>query len=208
MNFLVLPGTFKRIAFVLMIVTPLFTLTKCNCGKQEDDMVPPCNMPSAFKKLYEANLTAHAGYSDVVTMDLQTHEYRFRPHSNKTICKVGYEGNAALFTANIPYLIEILDANGNVLYSGNHRFASGQTDYQDLGTPVPVTAGLEYTIRRTVNNPAVSLDKLTGRLMSFNLNPGTFPTVTYGIIDILGSNFYGRGGPVPNYGIPFIDIVF
>jgi hypothetical protein len=141
-------------------------------------------------------------------MDLQTHEFEFRPHTNRSICKIGYEGNAALYAANKPYTIEILDASGNVLYSGSHRFASGAVDYHTLPTTINVNAGQVYKIKRTMADPTATLSELQGRVLDYNMAPGVMPVVTHGIIDIVSSNFYGRGGPIPNKGIPFIDIVF
>ena len=205
---LILLKRIRTIAPVIIVLFLCMAMTKCSCGKQEDETAPPCNMPSAFIKMYEANVSDHPTYADGISMDLQTHEYKFRPHTNRSICKVGYQGNAALYTANIPYTIEIADAAGTILYTGSHRFASGTIDYHTLSNPVNVTAGLVYTVRRIIADPSVSLDKLQGRVLNYNYPSGTMPTVTYGIIDIVGSNFYGRGGPIPNYGIPFIDIVF
>lgn len=46
-----------------------------------------------------------------------------------------------------------------------------------------------------------------GRMLSFNVPANHFPVTNNGST-ITASNFYGTSGPVPNFGIPYIEIVF
>ena len=176
--------------------------------------IPPsnnsCNTTNTFfQQQYNALLGNVANYTESNTMDLSTHEYSFKVGiGSYTICKVGYQGNSALQAANIPYTIEIADASNTILFSGSHVFASNTTDYFSI-TPVTLIAGQVYTIRRTINNSTVPLSNTIGRIIQKNSGTMNFPYTTgAGAFTITASNFYGRGGPVPNIGIPFIDIVF
>ena len=159
-----------------------------------------------FKQLFNFAKATMAGSTDVSTMDLITHEYKFTPTANQIICKVGYQGNSILLANNIPYTIEIVNSSNAVLYSGNHIFQSTAIDYKSVG-PVNITAGQSYTIRRTVTNYMGNLATTQGRMLSFNVPANQFPVTNNGLT-ITASNFYGTGGPVPNIGIPYIEIVF
>ena len=179
-----------------------------NCGNGDPYIPPiPCNTSNTiFKQLYNAATISMAGSTDVTFMDLLTHEYTFTPTNNAVICKVGYQGNAVLFANSIPYTIEIVQVGGAVLYSGNHIFQSTITDYKSVG-PVSLTGGQSYIIRRTVTNNLGNSANATGRMLRFNVPANGFP-ITFGGLTITASNFYGTGGPVPNHGLPYIDIAF
>jgi hypothetical protein len=193
---------------LLMMFLVAITMQQCGCDKEAELKVEPCAAESPFKKMYDANVTNNTTYTNKpAAMDLQTHEYKFKTLSDRTVCKVGYQGNANLYTANKSYTIEILDASNTVLYSGQHRFNSTSVDYQPITTTVNIKAGQVYTLKRTVTDNTVPLDQLTGRVLDFNIASGTFPTVALGIIEIISTNYYGRGGPIPNRSLPFIDLI-
>ncbi len=140
-------------------------------------------------------------------MDLVTHEYTFDVNTNKTICSVGYQGNANLFAANVPYVIEIYDnTTSTMVYTGTHVFDSAVVDYQAIA-PTALVAGNSYTIRRIASNYLGNIGNTIGRICRFNSGAVPYP-VTSGAITINSSNFYGTGGPAANFGIPFIDIAF
>ncbi|MBK8521428.1 MAG: hypothetical protein IPL54_11370 [Chitinophagaceae bacterium] len=159
-----------------------------------------------FNQLYGFAKLTMVGATDITNMDLLTHEYTFTTNANQVICKVGYQGNPILFVNNIPYTIEIVNSANVVLYSGNHIFQSTVINYKSI-SPVNITAGQSYTIRRTVTNYMGNLATTQGRMLSFNVPANLFPVTNNGLT-ITASNFYGTGGPVPNIGIPYIEIVF
>ncbi|PKW29151.1 hypothetical protein [Flavobacterium lindanitolerans] len=197
--------SFTKIGLVFL---GLFATISCNNDDNQNQPVPAgCNTAnSEFSQLYTTTLASDPSFTDVTTMDLQTHEYTFVLSANKTVCSIGYQGNANLYTANIPYLIEIVDNSTNtVVYSGNHVFDSALTDYVSI-TPTALTAGTSYTLKRTVTNYLGNIGNTVGRLLRFN-GPSPYP-VSNTLMTITASDFYGTGGPVPDFGIPYIDIVF
>jgi hypothetical protein len=111
-----------------------------------------------------------------------------------------------LYTANIPYTIEIYNNTDAVMaYSGAIVFNSAATDYHTIN-PVVLTAGKSYTIRRIVTSYLGNIANATGRMLYFDTgNP--FPATSNGMT-ITASNFYSISGPDSNIGIPYIDIIF
>jgi hypothetical protein len=160
-----------------------------------------------FQQLYTATLAGNSAYDDYTNMDLLTHEYTFTIGSSQTVCSIGYQGNANLHATGIPYYkIEIVDnSTGTIIHSGNYDFDDAQTEYFSI-TPVTLSAGTSYTIKRTVTNDLNDIGNTVGRILRFN---GSAPyPLTYGDITITASDFYGDGGPVNDYGIPYIDMAF
>jgi hypothetical protein len=177
--------------------TPPSTAAACN------------NVNTDFQLLYNNTLISNVIFDNYVNMDLLTHEYNFTVSANKTVCSVGYQGNAALFAAGKPYTIEIYNnTTSSVVYTGPHLFNSVATDYQPI-TPTNLIAGNSYTIKRILppSGYLANLANTTGRILRFNAAPVPYP-VNQGVLTISASNFYGAGGPVVNFGIPYIDIVF
>ncbi len=194
----------KKIISIAVITLSALFFASCTSSPPPQ---PACNTAnSPFSQLY-ASLAANSAYQDISTMDLITHEYTFTLSSNKTICSIGYQSNANISTQ--PYDIEIADAANNIVYSGSHVFSSSATQYVTLSTPVTLSANTSYTIRRYANNYGGNISNTVGRMvkMAGNTGPVTFP-VTAGVMTITGSRFYGTGGPLADYGIPFIDIIF
>jgi hypothetical protein len=192
----------------------LITIALASCTPNGTPTPTPTPTPLAcntvgtdFQLLYSATLASNIAYDNYTTMDLVTHEYTFKANANKTICTIGYQGNAALFAASVPYTIEIYNTTTSMLvYTGNHIFNSVSTDFQTI-TPTPIIAGNIYTIRRIASNYLGNIGNTIGRICRKNSGPNQFPA-SNGAITIVSSNFYGTGGPVPNFGIPYIDIVF
>ena len=189
----------------LLLVAIVATLSCSNDDNQNQG--GGCNTAnSEFSQLYATTLASDPLFTDVTTMDLLTHEYTFEVSTNETVCSIGYQGNANLYAASIPYLIEIVDNNTNLtIYSGNHVFDSTQIEYMSI-TPTNLTAGTSYTLKRTVTNYLGNIGNTVGRLLRFN-GPSPYP-VSNAAITITSSDFYGTGGPVPDFGIPYIDIIF
>lgn len=195
--------------FALAIALGL-TITSCS---------PPAPSPTAtcstttsdFQTIYNNVLTSNSAYDDYVNMDLVTHEYTFTMLTNKSVCQIGYQGNANLYASSIPYTIEIYNNTTSILvYSGNHVFNSAFTDYvTPTGPTINLVNGNSYTIKRIAANYLSNIGNTIGRICRFNSAP--FPSAATGTgieMQITGSDFYGTGGPVPNFGIPYIDIIF
>lgn len=196
--------------FTLLVVATFIIGPSCGSSVPDPVVVTPtCSTTNTlFQQLFTATATAHPTFQDQVSIDLLTHEYTFSLSTNKTICSIGYKGNAVLFANNLPYTIQIVDASNTVIYTGTHLFDSTATSYVTI-TPTNLIANQSYTIRRTLPAGGYmgNLANTTGRLLNFTAASGAFPA-TLGGLTITSSNFYGAGGPIPNAGIPYIDIVF
>ena len=208
-----LKNHFGKLAIIVLALGFLTSQTGCTPPPPPPPPPAPCvTTGTDFQTLYTNTLALSSAYNNYTTMDLVTHEYTFFISTNKTVCSIGYQGNANLFTASIPYTIEIYDnTNSMLVYSGNHVFNSAFTDYVTPTAPINLTAGNSYTIKRKAVNYLGNIGNTIGRICRFSNSPAP-PVVPYpvnfGIMTITASNFYGTGGPVPNYGIPYIDIVF
>lgn len=194
------------------IIISLISVLYLSCGNDPDPIPQPAgcnNVNTDFQVLYTNTLLSNPLFDNYTTMDLLTHEYSFTANANKTICTIGYQGNAVMYANNLPYTIEIYNVTTNTtIYTGNHLFNSTTTDYKTI-TPTNIIAGNNYVIRRIIPVGGYNGDLMNtiGRICRFNTGTVPYP-VTQGAITITASDFYGTGGPVPNYGIPYIDIVF
>ena len=186
----------------------IITLSIFGCSPSPSPAPASCNTTGTdYQNLFNATLASNPLFDDDTTMDLVTHEYTFEVGTNKTICSIGYQGNANLFAANVPYTIEIFNnTTSTLVYSGSHIFDSAMVDYQSIA-PTNLIAGESYTVRRIASNYLSNIGNTIGRICRFNVGPVPFP-VNSGALTINSSNFYGTGGPVPDFGIPYIDIVF
>ena len=203
-------------SFQTVGIFSLLAMTLLNCSPPNPLPSPaPCvTTGTAFQNLYASTLASNTAYSNQVTMDLITHEYTFTLSSTKTVCAIGYQGNANLFAAAVPYTIEIVDNSSSSttpIYSGNHIFNASFTDYVLPTSTIVLNAGTSYTIRRKAPNFLGNIGNTVGRLCKFSSPsaPTVVPyPVTSGIMTITGSNFYGIGLSAINFGIPFIDLTF
>ncbi|WP_395045614.1 hypothetical protein [Flavobacterium sp.] len=183
---------------LLLLVS--FTITNC---APPPPPPPPCTtINTTFSQLY-STVVALPGHQNSNTFDTEIHEYTFTLSANQTICSIGYQSQTAI--AATPYLMEIVDPSNTVVYSGNHVFSSVNTSYVSI-TPTAIVANQPYKIRRTMLlvNAGNNFGNIIGRVVN---QPGalvSFPQ-TFGIMTITGANFYQNGGPLVNYGIPFID---
>lgn len=167
-----------------------------------------CNSSTTiFKNAYQA-IYNMPNVEQAFTMDTWTHEYTFSLSQTGTICSIGYK--AEYQPTPILYLIEILDSENNVLYSGNHSFSTTMMGYVSIPA-VPVVAFEQYTIRRSIESYDVGMG--VGTVLHRSQNTGAqtalLPT-TQGSIIIHQSRFYGGGGSLdPDlYSVPMIDFVF
>lgn len=178
------------------------------CGGLSSAPPAVCNETGTPFQTAYAVATATTGASEHVTLDLMTHEYSFQANTAMTICSVGYQAVPRLVnsvpTIAAPYLIELIDVgSATTLYSGTHNFSTTATSYVPLPTPVVLTPGNTYTLRRTVNNFNGDIGNTIGRLVDGQA--GHFPINPQGPMTIISTNFYGTGGPVPNSRVPYID---
>lgn len=189
----------KKFAFLLTF--SLFVISSC-----DNDNDPTNNVcdDSYVNTAITNSFSLANGYDDLPEfMDLKTHQYRIKINADGEICSVGYQ-NPSTWTGN--YIIEIINETSNASYSGTHSFSQAQLDYQSV-TPVAVSSGDIIKVMRTISNNT-SLNETVGRI----LRKSNFTNVPYPIIqgnvEFLSSDFYGSGGPVPNFGQPYIPLGF
>ena len=148
--------------------------------------------------------TAANGYNDLTTMDLETHEYTIQINANGEICSVGYQ-NPSTYTGG--YTMEVINTTTNTSYSGVHTFSQTTLDYQSI-TPVLVNSGDIITVKRTILPGYTALNQTVGRLLRKSNNTTVPYPVTQGNAVFLSSNFYGAGGPAPDFAQPYIALGF
>lgn len=148
--------------------------------------------------------TAANGYNDLTTMDLETHEYTIQINANGEICSVGYQ-NPSTYTGG--YTMEVINTTANTSYSGVHTFSQTTLDYQSI-IPVLVNSGDIITVKRTILPGYTALNQTVGRLLRKSNNTTVPYPVTQGNAVFLSSNFYGAGGPAPDFAQPYIALGF
>lgn len=191
----------KAIYLVVLSTIGLFTITSCDNDNDPTNNV--CDDTYVSTAITTAFSTAN-GYDDLPEyMDLKTHQYRIKINADGEICRVGYQ-NPSTWAGS--YIIEIINETSSASYSGTHSFSQTQLDYQSI-TPVAVSSGDIVKVMRTISNNT-SLNETVGRI----LRKSDFTNVPYPIIqgnvEFLSSDFYGSGGPVPNFGQPYIPLGF
>ncbi len=193
---------FKLLA--LFALSFLMFSTSC---EPDDGMDPECDATnSIFSQLY-ADLSTRSNYQDKVTMDTEIHAYTFTLSTTEEVCKIGYQSQPGV--ASTPYIMEIVDnstASPTVIYSGSHVFSDTNTSYVTPTSTVILQAGTSYTIKRIQTNWGTNIGNTIGRLVE-NRQGMSFP-YTYNGMTISSADFYQRGGPVPNFAVPYIDLVF
>ena len=190
---------FKNFVFLLTLI--LFAITSCDNDNDPTNNV--CDEGYISTAITNAFSTAN-GYDDLPEyMDLKTHEYRIKINANGEICSVGYQ-NPSVWTGD--YIIEIINETTNASYSGTHSFSQTQLEYQSI-TPVPVNSGDIIKVMRTIVN-STSADQPVGRILRKSDYTNVPYPITQGNVEFLSSNFYGGGGPVPNFGQPYIALGF
>lgn len=146
------------------------------------------------------------GYDDLPEyMDLETHEYEIKILADGEICSVGYQ-NPSTYTGG--YTMEIINNTSSASYSGIHSFLQTQLDYQTIATPIMVTTGDIITVKRTILPGYTLLNETVGRILRKSDYSSVPYPIALGNVEFLGSSFYGSGGPVPNFGQPYIALGF
>lgn len=191
-----------------LILLASFSLMSCDDDDEGGYPIPMsvCDTDnSAFKQLVDQTMANNGDYELVETMDLAVHSYSFSVSTDKTICRIGYLAQPNL---DVDYEIRIIDAtNGNqVIYTGMHSFSSTSMTYESVGG-VQLTANTEYIIEREYNPGFFNSANIGTLMRDINGNDVAFP-MSLGDLTILGSNFYGYGGPIEDVYLPYIDLVF
>lgn len=167
---------------------------------------PVCNTAQTnFIQAYN-HLKGLNGVLEEFTMDTHTHEFSFSVSRTGTICSIGYKAEPR--PTPIVYLIQLVDENNNIVYTGNHSFSDQTREYISI-PPVTITPGHVYTLRRSISSYLVGSGIGTMLLKRGGISTPFLP-YTNGNITLLHSKFYGGGGmngPVYDM-LPQIDFVF
>ncbi len=169
------------------------------CKKDAADPTVDCStsqnrdMEGFFNALHSS-----PNYDLYETMDLLTHEFTFDLSSDIQICGFGYKSQGT----QLNYEIKITDVNGNTVFSQTMNFDNTQYSYVSI-PPITLQGGV-YTLSRTVLNNSNLSETIGPITRGANNTSPTFPVSLGNLITITSSNFYGSGGPVPDYGIPNI----
>lgn len=188
---------------ILAILLTFSFLTTSSCDDDNDPVNNVCN--DSYVSTPITNLfTAANGYDDLPEMmDLETHQYRIRINAHGEICSVGYQ-NPSTWTGS--YLIVIKNETTNQQTSGTISFSQAQLEYKYI-TPLVVNSGDIINVQRTIFG-YTSISETVGRILrKSDFTDVPYP-ITEGNVEFLSSDFYGAGGPVPNYGQPYIPLGF
>jgi hypothetical protein len=196
----------KNTISYFMSIVFILSLASCNNQSTVIQPVQGCNVINTdFMQLYNQE-KLRAGAVELETTDLHIHQYTFSVSRAKTICKIGYKGNATLFSTNKPYKIEIVNQAGIVVYTGSHLFQSNAIDYQSI-TPTVLLPNQSYTVKRIVPGTSTLAIYTIGTLVYGGIQ-ATFPVSLNGLT-ITQSGFGSSTYFVIGSGvIPQIDIVF
>ena len=144
---------------------------------------------------------------DMVTMDLVTHRYTFKPQINMTMCSIGYQSPAGV-AASLMYKFELKDVtNAAPVVTLGTWPAATFTPSAPLGpvhvsiAPILLVAQHTYQLRRVAVGSSSASD-LIGRVLTNQASQFTISTPS---IKISHSRFYGGGGPIVDRYLPFID---
>lgn len=186
----------------ILFIIGLFTIISCsNNNNPANNVCDESYVNSAITNIF----SAANGYDDLPEfMDLKTHQYRLKINADGEICSVGYQ-NPSTWTGD--YIIEIINETTNQSYSGTHSFSQAQLDFQSINPPVTVNSGDIIKVMRTIVNNT-SLDQTVGRVLRKSDYSNVPYPLTDGNVEFLSSNFYGSGGPVPNFAQPYIALGF
>ncbi len=144
------------------------------------------------------------GYTLYETMDLETHEYTMTINASGKICSIGYQ-NPTTYTGT--YVMEVENTTTSTSTSDTFSFSQANIQYQSFTNPLIVNAGDIIVVRRTISSGYTQLNETIGSIYT-NTNPNPFPIAVNANATITSSNFYGAGGPVPNFGVPLIGVGF
>ncbi|WP_308993138.1 hypothetical protein QLS71_008575 [Mariniflexile litorale] len=191
--------TFKALLFSFFVIL----INSCdNDNNPTNNVCDTTYVSSAITNAY----SAANGYDDLAEfMDLETHEYSVKINAAGEICSIGYQ-NPSTYTGG--YTMEIINTNTNTSYSGVHVFSQTGLDYQPITIPVQVNSGDIIIVKRTILPGYTMLNETIGRVLRKSNNANVPYPVIQGNIEFLNSNFYGTGGPIPDFAQPYIAFGF
>jgi hypothetical protein len=79
-------------------------------------------------------------------------------------------------------------------------------DYESI-TPVSVNSGDIIKVMRTITGNT-NINETVGRVLRKSNNTNVPYPITQRNVEFLNSDFYGSGGPVPNFAQPYIALGF
>lgn len=187
----------KKIFLSLVII--LFV----SCDNDNDPTNNVCD--ETYLSVASSNVfTTANGYTLYETMDLETHEYTMTVNASGEICSIGYQ-NPSTYTGT--YVMEVENTTTSTSTSDTFSFSQANIQYQSFTNPLLVNAGDVIVVRRTISSGYTMLNETIGNIYT-NTNPNPFPIAVNANATITSSNFYGAGGPVPNFGVPLIGVGF
>jgi len=191
----------QTIKKIILVFTCIILI---NCDNDND----PTN--NVCENTYVSDLitTAYSiinGYDDLPEwMDLETHEYDIKINADGEICTIGYQ-NPSTYTGG--YTMEVINVTTSNSYSGVHTFSQSALDYQSI-TAIVVSSGDIIKVKRTILPGWTNLSETIGHVLR-KTGGGNIPyPITEGNVEFLSSNFYGAGGPIPNFLQPYIALGF
>ena len=176
-----------------------------SCDNDNDPTNNVCD--ESYLSLADSNIfTTANGYELEETMDLLTHEYTMVINASGEICSIGYQ-NAAAYAGT--YEMEVENLTTNVTRTENLSFSQTVIEYKPLAVALAVNSGDTIVVRRTFTNSYTSVNEIIGNLYRHsNYTPTVFPININPYATIIGSSFYGTGGPNNDFGVPSIGIGF
>jgi len=189
----------KKIAVLLTF--SLLTITSCD---NDDDATNNVCDESYVNTPITNAFSSVNGYNDLPeTMDLETHQYRIKINANGEICSVGYQ-NPSTWTGS--YIIIIKNETTNEQTSVSYSFSQSELQYVYV-EPLVVNSGDIIKVERTIFGHTL-LEETIGRVLrKSDFSSVPYP-ITQGNVEFLSSDFYGAGGPVPNFAQPYIPLGF
>jgi hypothetical protein len=190
---------------IAMICAIGFLVASCKKDPIGTSKTPCTGATPEFLSLY-SNASQQQQLTDINLVDAEVHSYSFEVNTPKTVCSIGYQSCAGL--SQIPYVIEIRDSVSNaVLFSGSSLFDSLAMSYMSI-PPLSLMPNHTYTVNRIQTNWPIYITQTIGRVL---YQPGNlaiqFP-INQGALKITSSHFYGNGGPMANFALPCIDLVY
>jgi hypothetical protein len=199
----------NKMNFLLLLFVALFTLS---CDSDDDPIVTATcdDTNTEFKQLYNQTVASSILNHDIINYDSEIHSYTFEVTTAKTICSVGYQSQPALSTT--PYIIEVWDVTSTtpaMVGTVTSMFSSTTTSYVPFTTPIILTVGNIYQVKRIQTNWGTDISNTVGRMVCTVTGApiSTFP-FTFGSLKITGSSLYQNAGTQTDWAIPYIDIVF
>lgn len=185
------------------IFLSLIIILFVSCDNDNDPSNNVCD--TTYMSVASSNVfTTANGYTLYETMDLETHEYTMIVNASGEICSIGYQ-NPTTYIGT--YEMQVENTTTNVTTTDTFSFSQSNIQYQSFTVPLLVNIGDTIVVRRTISAGYTLLNETIGSIYTSS-NPNPFPIAVNANATIISSNFYGAGGPVPDFGVPLIGVGF